>query len=117
MVKFRFTIPDRGAIEMYQTHLPIEPLEQQVNFRWFADRRLPRWLVWYVVGNWISQWARDIAIWETKIYRRHPQLCAGDGPLLRLRQWYRQFLPATHAADEPESSHTQRTRTLRRVEY
>ena len=24
-----------------------------------ADRRLPRFLVWYVVGNWISQWARE----------------------------------------------------------
>ena len=114
VVKFRFTIPGRGDIEMYQTHLPIEPLEQQVNFRWFADRQLPRWLVRYVVGNWISQWARDIAIWETKIYQRHPRLCAGDGPVFRLRQWYRQFLPATDGvgdalatvADGSELSHT-----------
>ena len=93
VVKFRFAIPGRGDIEMYQTHLPIRPLEQQVDFRWFADRRLPRWLVWYVVGNWVSQWARDIEIWENKIYREHPRLCRDDGPVFRLREWYRQFLP------------------------
>jgi len=96
LVKFRFTLADRGDIEMYQTHLPIGPLEQEVNFRWFADRRLPRLLVWYVVGNWISQWAQDIAIWENKVFRRHPRLCHDDGPVLRLRQWYRQFLPDDH---------------------
>ena len=95
VVKFRFTIPGRGDIEMYQTHLPIGPLEQQVDFRWFADRRLPRWLVWYIVGNWISQWARDIEIWENKIYREHPRLCRDDGPVFRLREWYGQFLPDT----------------------
>lgn len=99
LVKFRFTIADRGDIEMYQTHLPVGPLEQEVNFRWFADRRLSRLLVWYVVGNWISQWARDISIWENKVYRQHPRLCKDDGPVLRLRQWYRQFLPTEHPTD------------------
>ena len=93
VVKFRFTMPGRGDIEMYQTHLPVGPLEQQVDFRWFADRRLPRLLVWYVVGNWISQWQRDIEIWENKIYQQHPRLCRDDGPVFQLRQWYRQFLP------------------------
>ena len=93
VVSFRFTIPGRGDIEMYQTHLPVGPLEQQVDFRWFADRRLPRLLVWYVVGNWISQWQRDIEIWEHKIYQARPRLCRDDGPVFQLRQWYRQFLP------------------------
>ena len=78
-------------------------LEQQVNFRWLADRRLPLLLVWYVVGNWISQWARDIHIWENEIYREHPRLCRDDGPVFRLRQWYRQFLPdGTPATETPE---------------
>ena len=99
LVKFRFAIPGRGDIEMYQTHLPIGPLEQQVNFRWFADRRLPRLLVWYVIGNWISQWAADIAIWENKVYQQHPRLSHDDGPVLRLRQWYRQFLPPAEAVE------------------
>lgn len=94
LVRFRFTIPHRGNIELYQTHLPVSPLEQQVNFRWFADRRLPRWLVWYFAGSWISQWAQDIAIWENKIHQQNPRLCRDDGPVFRVRQWYRQFLPS-----------------------
>ena len=93
LVRFRIEIPDRGDIDLWQTHLPVGPLEQQVHFRWFADRRLPRWLVWYVVGNWISQWARDIEIWENKTYLCSPRLCRADGPVFRLRRWYGQFLP------------------------
>ncbi len=103
VVTFRFTVPNGGEIEMYQTHLPVGPLEQQVNFRWFADRRLPRWLVWYIVGNWISQWARDIEIWENKIYQAHPRLCADDGPVFRLRRWYQQFLPERDAGGSREA--------------
>ncbi len=103
--RWRFTGDGRAAHVPYQTHLPVGPLEQQVDFRWFADRRLPRVLVWYVVGNWISQWARDIEIWENKIYRERPRLCRDDGPVFRLRQWYRQFLPesatAAETTDEP----------------
>lgn len=90
---FRFTIPGKGEIEMYQTFLPVGPLEQQVDFRWFADRKLPRLLVRYIVGNWISQFAFDAKVWETKIYRSHPHLCRDDGPVHRMRRWYRQFQP------------------------
>ena len=50
------------------------------------------WL-WYVGGDWVSHWARDIEIREHKIYREHPRLCRNDDPVFRLRQWYRQFLP------------------------
>ena len=82
-----------GEVEMYQTHLPVGPLDQQVDFQWFADRRLSRWVVWYLVGNWISQWAQDIKIWENKIFQKRPRLCRDDGPVFRLRRWYAQFLP------------------------
>ena len=93
VVKFRFTLPGKGEVAMYQTHLPVGPLDQQVDFQWFADRRLSRWLVWYLVGNWISQWAQDIEIWENKIFQKRPRLCRDDGPVFRLRQWYAQFIP------------------------
>lgn len=93
LVRFRFAIPKRGDIDLWQTHLPVGPLEQQVHFRWFADHRLPRWLVWYVVGGWVSQWHQDIEIWENKAYLENPRLCRDDGPVFRLRRWYNQFLP------------------------
>lgn len=99
VVMFRITLPHRGDVVMFQTLLPIGPLEQQVNFRWFADRRLSRWLVWYVVGAWISQWTRDIPIWENKIYQQSPRLSLDDGKIFKVRAWYQQFLPAAHATN------------------
>ncbi|MFO0696080.1 MAG: hypothetical protein U0230_21130 [Polyangiales bacterium] len=35
--------------------------------------------------------AQDVAIWEHKVYRDHPVLCDGDGPIGELRRWYAQF--------------------------
>ncbi|MCH9683021.1 MAG: Rieske 2Fe-2S domain-containing protein [Deltaproteobacteria bacterium] len=93
VVTFRIMVPDAGEILMFQTHLPVAPLEQQVDFQWFADKATPRWLVWYVVGNWISQWRNDIAIWENKIHLRKPLLVPGDGPIHKLRRWFGQFYP------------------------
>ncbi|MFW6067449.1 MAG: Rieske 2Fe-2S domain-containing protein [Myxococcota bacterium] len=93
VITFDFAIPDVGRVLMYQTHTPVTPVAQQVRFRWFAERRVPRILVWYVVGNWISQWREDIAIWEHKVHRRRPMLVPGDGPILAMRRWYARFYP------------------------
>ncbi len=40
-------------------------------------------------------WQADIGLWENKIYRRRPVLERGDGPVLRMRRWYEQFLRST----------------------
>jgi cholesterol 7-dehydrogenase len=93
VVFFRFDIPDIGEIVMFQTHLPVTPLEQQVDFHWLADKKIPRLLVSYVIGNWVSQWRQDIDIWENKIYLERPLLAKGDGPVHGMRRWYRQFYP------------------------
>jgi 3-ketosteroid 9alpha-monooxygenase subunit A len=34
---------------------------------------------------------QDIQIWENKKYRDAPVLCDGDGPIMKLRNWYAQF--------------------------
>jgi len=39
----------------------------------------------------------DIRIWENKLYRDTPILCDGDGPIMQLRRWYRQFYVAPEA--------------------
>ena len=62
IVKFEFDIPRIGEITMFQTHTPVEALRQRVSFRWFAARFVPRLLISYVVGNWISQWRQDVEI-------------------------------------------------------
>ena len=33
----------------------------------------------------------DIDIWQGKLYRDTPLLCANDGPIMKLRKWYAQF--------------------------
>jgi cholesterol 7-dehydrogenase len=99
VVNFRFAIPDLGEIELVQTHLPVAPLEQQVDFHWFADPKVPRLVSSYVVGSWISQWKQDITIWENKVYLPRPNLMRGDGPIHRLRRWYRQFYPEASPGD------------------
>ncbi|MCX4242035.1 Rieske 2Fe-2S domain-containing protein [Paraliomyxa miuraensis] len=93
IVMFRITIPKMGDILFFQTHLPVQPLEQRVWFHWFADVKMPRWLVYYVVGNWISQWRNDLDVWENKVHLRKPLLVKGDGPIHRLRKWWKQFYP------------------------
>lgn len=47
---------------------------QEVTFRWYADRSMPQLLVWYIVGQWISQWKQDINIWENKKFAPKPVL-------------------------------------------
>ena len=93
IVRFEFQIPRIGKIIMFQLHTPVEPLKQLVSFRWFAARRVPRILVSYVIGNWISQWRQDVAIWKSKIYRPCPPGAVEADPRRKMHQWYRQFYP------------------------
>ena len=103
-VWFRFSLPKLGDVVLFQTHLPLGPLTQQVRFRWFADSKIPRPLVWYVVGHWISQWRADIEIWEKKIMRKKPVLVAIDGPVHKMRRWVKQFY---EPAPEPSARRRQ----------
>eukprot|EP00484_Ammonia_sp_Unknown_P005077 CAMPEP_0197073800 /NCGR_PEP_ID=MMETSP1384-20130603/210790_1 /TAXON_ID=29189 /ORGANISM="Ammonia sp." /LENGTH=454 /DNA_ID=CAMNT_0042512641 /DNA_START=206 /DNA_END=1568 /DNA_ORIENTATION=- len=93
---FRFCIPKldpTAYIVLFHTHLPEDEMNLRVRFHWYASHKLPRLLVWYVVGNWISQWTNDIAIWENKILLNKPCLVKGDGPIFKVRRWFRQFYP------------------------
>ena len=77
-----------------------------MRFRWYAAKTLPRPLVAYVVGSWIAQWRRDVAIWESKVYRRRPMLVREDGPVHALRRWYAQFYPPVEQVASPTVEHT-----------
>ena len=99
--RFRFTFPRRAEIAMYKAFLPISPLEQQVDYRWFSDRSLPRWFVWYVIANWASQLPQDIEIWQDTTFLRRPVLCRDDGPVHQMRREYGQFLSEEQTATDP----------------
>lgn len=82
-----------GNIVLLQTHTPLDRCHLRVTFSWFADKAIPRLLVSYIVGNWISQWKRDVMVWENKMYLKKPLLVKGDGPVMKLRRWFAQFYP------------------------
>ena len=76
---FRFDIPNMGNIVVFQTHTPLTPILLQTQFRYYADAHIPRLLVSYVVGNWVSQWSNDLLMWEHKVRLMYP-LCRGQSP-------------------------------------
>jgi len=86
-----FDIPDVGRVILFETHTPIEPMALKTEFSWWADRKINNLLVSYIVGQWYSQWANDLSIWENKIYRRPPLILKTDGPVAKFRRWYAQF--------------------------
>jgi len=100
---FKFVIPaydPTAQIILFHTHLPEDKMNLRTRFHWYASNKLPRLLVWYVVGNWISQWTNDIAIWENKILQSKPCLVRGDGPIFKVRRWWRQFYPTDEDKDK-----------------
>ena len=64
---------------------------------------MPRFLVWYIVGNWIAQYQNDIMIWENKKFLRNPTLVKGDGPMNKQRRWYKQFYEKRDGTALPEN--------------
>jgi phenylpropionate dioxygenase-like ring-hydroxylating dioxygenase large terminal subunit len=62
----------------------------------FSMRKVANRLVtWLLTRKAMREGGRtieeDIPIWEHKVYRSAPLLCDGDGPIMRYRQWTRQF--------------------------
>lgn len=96
IVFFSFETPI-GNLHLFQSHTPRGPLRLETNFRWFADAKMPRLLVWYIVGNWIGQWQNDFQVWENKKFCAAPILVKGDGPMNKSRRWFKQFLPSPEA--------------------
>ncbi|CAF1604207.1 unnamed protein product [Rotaria magnacalcarata] len=80
-----------GRIYLFHTHTPTDYMELDVEFRAYVEKKIPRLLNWYIVGNWIAQWRRDITVWENKVFKRAPFLVKNDGPILKMRRWYNQF--------------------------
>ena len=102
IVKSDFSVPRIGHITMFQSHTPVAALKQRGTFRWFAARHVSRILASYVVGNWISQWRQDVAIWKRKIYRPRPSWSADESPRGMMHRWYRQFYPDGPVTNLPE---------------
>lgn len=56
-----------GRLYLFHTNTPSEFTKLNVVFRVFAEAKISRFLSWYIVGNWIAQWQRDLFVWENKV--------------------------------------------------
>lgn len=54
----------------------------------------------------LKNFEQDRAIWENKAFREHPILCEGDGPILHLRKWMKQFYTQELVYPTPAPTHS-----------
>lgn len=79
------------------THVPIDQQHFELDFGVMV-RKVPslneeqnQALAAKYVELTIQAFTEDVAVWHNKIRVDNPLLCAGDGPVLQLREWYEQF--------------------------
>jgi 3-ketosteroid 9alpha-monooxygenase subunit A len=86
-----------GALQNYMllAHTPVDEdhleLRMAVTLKVVGDRGKTQGFVGLYMDNLKNGFEDDIRIWEHKVYREPAVLCDGDGPIGRLRKWYRQF--------------------------
>jgi 3-ketosteroid 9alpha-monooxygenase subunit A len=86
-----------GVLENYMlfTHTPIDEghvdLRIAISLRVVKDRATTEGYLRQYLENVKAGFEDDLRIWEHKVYRDPPLLCDGDGPIGKLRRWYRQF--------------------------
>ena len=56
--------------------------------------RVPIFIAKVIFQGFITQFERDVPIWNNKILLRKPLLSKNDGPISRFRSWFKQFYPS-----------------------
>lgn len=56
----------------------------------------------FLLWQMMKTYREDLEIWQSKEYLAHPVLCDGDGSIMKLRAWYRQFYSPGDLAELPE---------------
>lgn len=79
-------------------HTPIDEhsldLRFGVSLKVFGDGSKTAKFAMAYVDNLRTGFHEDVQIWENKLFRDRPVLAENDGPIGRLRTWYRQFYGA-----------------------
>ena len=92
-----------GALQNYMlvAHTPIDDktldLRLAVTLKIVGDRARTESYVDGYLANLKVGFEDDLRICEHKIYKDPPALCDGDGPIGKLRRWYRQFYASSAA--------------------
>ncbi len=88
-----------GALQNYMlvAHTPVDEthldLRLGVALKIVGNKAKTEGFIKAYMDNLKHGFEDDLKIWEAKVYRDTPVLCDGDGPIGRLRRWYRQFYP------------------------
>jgi 3-ketosteroid 9alpha-monooxygenase subunit A len=97
-----------GALQNYMllAHTPVDEnnliLRLGVMLKIVGSRDKTQGFMAQYLDNLKKGFEDDLHIWENKIYRDPPVLCDGDGPIGRLRKWYRQFYDTAATAAEEQ---------------
>jgi len=96
-----FQISDmRGILHsrLFLAHTPIDEVTLDLRFAVMLEKSGPKTdeFAQFYVENLRLGFHEDIAIWENKVYRESPRLVDGDGPIGKLRAWYKQFFRSRH---------------------
>jgi 3-ketosteroid 9alpha-monooxygenase subunit A len=97
-----------GVMQNYMllAHTPVGEnsldLRMAVMLKIVGDKKTTEGITGLYLDNLKKGFEDDFKIWEHKIYRDPALLCDGDGPIGRLRKWYRQFYGPAGAAETVE---------------
>jgi nitrite reductase/ring-hydroxylating ferredoxin subunit len=94
---FIFVTPQDEHTSTLTIGLRMEPLANPAQVH-PALSLLPRAVVNEIIrrstfAGFASDVKQDFDIWQNKVYVHPPRLATGDGPVMRYRQWARQFYP------------------------
>jgi 3-ketosteroid 9alpha-monooxygenase subunit A len=99
-----------GSKSFVVSYTPVDPSTLDVHFSFVTPEALPDDPTGEIsrrsAATTVELFYQDIPIWEHKMFRANPLLCAGDGPIGRYRKWARQFYDDSEpdAAGHPVSS-------------
>lgn len=82
-----------GRICILQTVTPVEPVLQRVTHLIYSPPLLAPYAKMIFLGECLM-FARDVAIWHYKQFRRKPILVREDRAIVAYRRWYLQFYSA-----------------------
>jgi 3-ketosteroid 9alpha-monooxygenase subunit A len=104
-----------GALQNYMIllHTPVDEnsldLRLGVMLKIVGSRERTEGYVKGYLDNLRRGFEDDLEIWEHKVYRDPPLLCDGDGPIGKLRRWYRQFyVPESQPKEQRETMENNR---------
>lgn len=87
---WRFSTPI-GTIILIKGLKPVKPFLCEMIDIWHAPWYMPKIVVNFIIRTATMALYDDKTIWERKSYREKPLLVGNDGPIMKLRRWFKQF--------------------------